>query len=149
MDELKEWVRDIPDFPVKGIVFKDITPMLRNPATLKLASDALADAGNVYLAFHYRPGASDAGAGPSPASTRKSQLLQRIHIWLDQQPARWDLPLPALMRTVSTKVAARAPCTVTVVRPPRSVLVSRCPSASPRSPPSSPMRSATTSASRR
>lgn len=43
MEQLKEWVRDIPDFPVKGIIFKDITPMLRNPATLKLASDALAD----------------------------------------------------------------------------------------------------------
>ena len=43
MEQLKQWVRDIPDFPVKGIIFKDITPMLRNPATLKLASEALAD----------------------------------------------------------------------------------------------------------
>ncbi len=32
---LKELVRDIPDFPKKGIVFKDITPLLRNPASLK------------------------------------------------------------------------------------------------------------------
>ncbi len=32
---LKELVRDIPDFPKKGIVFKDITPLLQNPSSLK------------------------------------------------------------------------------------------------------------------
>lgn len=29
--DLKSFVRDIPDFPKKGIVFKDITPLLRDP----------------------------------------------------------------------------------------------------------------------
>ncbi|MCB1194948.1 adenine phosphoribosyltransferase [bacterium] len=30
MDALKELIRDIPDFPRKGIVFKDITPLLQD-----------------------------------------------------------------------------------------------------------------------
>jgi adenine phosphoribosyltransferase len=30
--DLKSYVRDVPDFPKKGIVFKDITPLLRDPA---------------------------------------------------------------------------------------------------------------------
>jgi adenine phosphoribosyltransferase len=32
---LKDLVRDIPDFPKKGIMFKDITPLLQNPSSLK------------------------------------------------------------------------------------------------------------------
>jgi len=28
--ELKELIRDVPDFPIKGIVFKDITTLLKN-----------------------------------------------------------------------------------------------------------------------
>ncbi len=43
VDRLKQYVRDIPDFPVKGIIFKDITPLLRQPEALKIACDALAD----------------------------------------------------------------------------------------------------------
>ena len=42
-DDLKKWIRDIPDFPVKGIIFKDITPLLRRPDALKIACDALSD----------------------------------------------------------------------------------------------------------
>lgn len=29
--DLKQFIRDIPDFPKKGILFKDITPLLNNP----------------------------------------------------------------------------------------------------------------------
>lgn len=32
---LKEVIRDIPDFPEKGILFKDITPILNEPELLK------------------------------------------------------------------------------------------------------------------
>lgn len=42
MEELKQKIRDIPDFPHKGIVFKDITPLLNDPRTLKIAIDAMA-----------------------------------------------------------------------------------------------------------
>lgn len=41
--ELKKHIRDIPDFPKPGILFRDLTPLLANPAALKLAVDAMAD----------------------------------------------------------------------------------------------------------
>lgn len=37
MDRLKNKIRDIPDFPKPGIVFKDITPLVKDPAALRLA----------------------------------------------------------------------------------------------------------------
>lgn len=36
-------IRDIPDFPKKGIIFKDITPLLADPEGLKQSVDKLAD----------------------------------------------------------------------------------------------------------
>jgi len=35
-------VRDVPDYPKPGIMFKDITPLLGNPATFRAACDAMA-----------------------------------------------------------------------------------------------------------
>jgi adenine phosphoribosyltransferase len=32
LPDLKSYIRDVPDFPKPGIVFKDITPLLRNAA---------------------------------------------------------------------------------------------------------------------
>ncbi len=37
MERLRSKIRDIPDFPKPGIVFKDITPLVRDPASLRLA----------------------------------------------------------------------------------------------------------------
>jgi adenine phosphoribosyltransferase len=37
MDRIKNKIRDIPDFPKPGIVFKDITPLVKDPAALRLA----------------------------------------------------------------------------------------------------------------
>ena len=31
MEEIKKFIRDVPDFPKPGILFKDITPLLQNP----------------------------------------------------------------------------------------------------------------------
>ncbi len=39
---LKEHIRDIPDFPSPGVVFKDITPLLADPDAFRFAVDALA-----------------------------------------------------------------------------------------------------------
>jgi adenine phosphoribosyltransferase len=39
---LRELVRDVPDFPHAGIIFRDITPLLGNGAALRFAVDALA-----------------------------------------------------------------------------------------------------------
>ena len=40
---LREYVRDIPDFPEKGIIFRDITPLLKNPEAFKYTIDLLTD----------------------------------------------------------------------------------------------------------
>jgi adenine phosphoribosyltransferase len=41
--DLRAHVRDIPDFPEPGIVFKDITPLLLDPGALRESIDRLAD----------------------------------------------------------------------------------------------------------
>jgi len=40
---LKEYLREIPDFPRPGVGFKDITPLLGDPGAFKFAVDAIAD----------------------------------------------------------------------------------------------------------
>ena len=40
--ELRKLIRDIPDFPKKGIIFKDITPLLKDPAGLKQTINEMA-----------------------------------------------------------------------------------------------------------
>lgn len=37
------FIRDIPNFPKQGIVFKDFTPLLRDPAALALAVELMAN----------------------------------------------------------------------------------------------------------
>ena len=44
---LDSHIRDVPDFPKPGIVFKDITPLLASPQALRTAVELLAE--------HYRP----------------------------------------------------------------------------------------------
>lgn len=39
--DLEKFIRDIPDFPKQGIVFKDITPLLAAPKAFKEAVDLL------------------------------------------------------------------------------------------------------------
>jgi adenine phosphoribosyltransferase len=39
---IESYIRDVPDFPKQGIVFKDITPLLQNPAGLAASIEALA-----------------------------------------------------------------------------------------------------------
>jgi adenine phosphoribosyltransferase len=40
---LKDLIRDIPDFPKAGVVFKDITPLLADPEGFALVIDSIAD----------------------------------------------------------------------------------------------------------
>ena len=40
---LKDHIRDIPDFPKPGVVFKDITPLLADVDAFRFAVDAIAD----------------------------------------------------------------------------------------------------------
>src|SRR5579859_5766995 len=41
--DFKSLVRDVPDFPKKGITFKDITPLLKNPKAFQEVIQVLAD----------------------------------------------------------------------------------------------------------
>lgn len=41
MVDLAQLIRDVPDFPVEGILFKDITTLLKDAAGFKAAVDAL------------------------------------------------------------------------------------------------------------
>ena len=52
--DLKRYIRDIPDWPKKGILFRDITPLLLNPKAFAAAVEALCadftEAGIEYVA---------------------------------------------------------------------------------------------------
>jgi adenine phosphoribosyltransferase len=52
--DLNQYIRDIPDFPRPGILFKDITPLLAEPRAFQFAVDRLAE--------HYRGAPVDAVA---------------------------------------------------------------------------------------
>ncbi len=41
--DFKSYIRDIPDFPEKGVVFKDITPLLKDAKALQAVTNALMD----------------------------------------------------------------------------------------------------------
>jgi adenine phosphoribosyltransferase len=51
-DKIKALLRDIPDFPKPGVIFKDITPLLATPGVRGEVVDAIAD--------HFRPLKPDA-----------------------------------------------------------------------------------------
>lgn len=41
LEDLKALIRDVPDFPTKGIMFRDLTTMIKNPEALHLMSTEL------------------------------------------------------------------------------------------------------------
>lgn len=43
MQDLEKYIRDVPNFPKEGILFKDITTLLKDPIALKKAGEALYD----------------------------------------------------------------------------------------------------------
>jgi adenine phosphoribosyltransferase len=43
MEHLKALIRDVPDFPMQGILFRDVTPLLRDPDGFAQVVDALAE----------------------------------------------------------------------------------------------------------
>ena len=42
MDDLKKLIREVPDFPKPGILFRDITPLLADPTAFRAAIDLMA-----------------------------------------------------------------------------------------------------------
>ena len=43
MHEVEKYIRNIPDFPEPGVIFRDITTVTQNPEGLKMAIDSMAD----------------------------------------------------------------------------------------------------------
>ena len=43
MESVKQIIRDVPDFPKKGIIFKDITPLLGDPVAFQKTINSLKD----------------------------------------------------------------------------------------------------------
>lgn len=43
IEQLKDTIRDVPDFPSKGIMFRDLTTMIKNGEALHVMSDAITD----------------------------------------------------------------------------------------------------------
>ncbi|GAH42430.1 unnamed protein product, partial [marine sediment metagenome] len=43
MSDIKKLIRDVPDFPKKGIIFKDITTLLKDKAGLRKTIDSLTE----------------------------------------------------------------------------------------------------------
>ena len=41
IEDLRSLIRDVPDFPTKGIIFRDLTTMIKNPEALHLMGDEL------------------------------------------------------------------------------------------------------------
>ncbi|HEX6206985.1 MAG TPA: adenine phosphoribosyltransferase [Actinomycetota bacterium] len=41
LERLRELIRDVPDFPQEGVMFKDITPVLADPAAFSTAIDMI------------------------------------------------------------------------------------------------------------
>ena len=56
MDDLSKFIRNIPDFPKPGIVFKDITPLLGNAPVFNAVIEVYAS--------HYKDEAVDVIVGP-------------------------------------------------------------------------------------
>ena len=44
LDSIRRTIRDVPDFPKPGILFKDITPVLANPTLLSQTIDGMIEA---------------------------------------------------------------------------------------------------------
>ena len=55
MTDFSKFIREVPDFPQPGILFKDITPLLQNPHAFRDAVDT--------MAAHYEPKNIDAIVG--------------------------------------------------------------------------------------
>ena len=43
LKQLKSLIRDVPDFPSEGIVFRDITPLMADPAGLAMSVEFMAN----------------------------------------------------------------------------------------------------------
>lgn len=43
MNDLSQYIREVPDFPQKGIIFRDITPLLMEPQAIRKTKEVLVE----------------------------------------------------------------------------------------------------------
>lgn len=91
---LRGHIRDVPDFPRPGIVFKDVTPLFADPATLRRAVDAVAEHARAARAEYVVSaeargyalgGAAAAAAGAGFVFARKPGKLPRATLRVDYE----------------------------------------------------------------
>src|SRR5436853_483738 len=70
MDDLKKMIREVPDFPKKGILFYDITTLLKDKAGFRKVIDAVKPGARVVIADDLL-----ATGGTSLASARLAEKL--------------------------------------------------------------------------
>ena len=80
MTDIARLIRDIPDFPKPGIVFKDITPLLADAAAFRTMVDRLVEPyrgkADVVLGVESRGGAAVLGEG---SRAQRDRLAQAGH----------------------------------------------------------------------
>ena len=100
MTDLKRLIRDIPDFPKPGIVFKDITPLLADAAAFRATIDALAEP----LPRHGRHRCS-ASSRAASSSARRWRYALGTGIALVRKPGK--LPFADVSRELRARVRHR------------------------------------------
>ncbi|MFC2111860.1 adenine phosphoribosyltransferase [Bacteroidota bacterium] len=55
-EQLKQAIRTIPDFPVKGVLFRDVTTLLKNEKAFRLSCECMAEGAKELGAFEYITG---------------------------------------------------------------------------------------------
>jgi adenine phosphoribosyltransferase len=89
LQRIRSLIRDVPDFPKPGIVFKDITPLVADPRGFRAAVDHLAE-----LSAEYRPDALL--AIESRGFIFGAALAQRLDIEMHLVRKRGKLPRKTL-----------------------------------------------------
>ena len=99
--DLTKYIRDIPDFPKPGILFKDITPLLAEPAAFQAAIDRMAEhyRGQIGGRRRRRRGArlpvrGPAGAGPAQAADTAAQAGQAAATGRIRSVTTWNTAAP-------------------------------------------------------
>lgn len=90
--DLRDYIRDIPDFPTPGILFRDITPLLKSPDAFSRTIDLFAN--------HYRDARLDAIAGIESRGFLFATPLSNA-LGVPMVPVRKKGKLPAPTRSVA------------------------------------------------
>jgi adenine phosphoribosyltransferase len=109
VDDLKGAIRDVPDFPEQGILFKDITPLLSDVVLMRRVLDAMAaDWGPVDVVvgmesrgFLFGPGIADrlnAGFAPARKAGKLPHATESVSFSLEYGTATLEMHVDAFPR---------------------------------------------------